>query len=391
NGNRVPEIVFSKMLNYSSATAKISDFKGKLIILDFWNTSCSSCIQEFPKLRALQEKYAGRIQIITVGIEIENFPFTSVSKFIDRTKNSRFKNDLPTAVAVIKKGKEAKDLLLYSLFPWQGVPHEVWIDPEGNFITSTDQKAVTERNIDAILAGNRKLLPPKKWYQPLRHCEPNFLVNPQGSHGMRFGSVFSSYNDTIGTLAGNWQIFDSQCDSNYWRFVNVNQPIYDFYFYAYRDLLPEIITDQYKRIIVDSSNAKPFYRRNQDAVELDNWSYDIFTRDNLFCYEMILPRTYSEKEVNRFLIEDFDRFFQVRSGLETRKISCLALKKIPGTIIDIRGKGRGESRTSILGDSISLHNISIDDAVQRINSLLKDRIVINETGYEGPVDLNLYN
>src|SRR5258705_5959636 len=55
-GDKVPDIVFENVLNYKNKKAKLSDFKGKLVILDIWSVGCISCIESFPKLEALQKQ-----------------------------------------------------------------------------------------------------------------------------------------------------------------------------------------------------------------------------------------------------------------------------------------------------------------------------------------------
>jgi cytochrome c biogenesis protein CcmG/thiol:disulfide interchange protein DsbE len=41
-------------------TIKSSDFKGKVVMLNFWGTWCPPCVAEIPDLIALQKKYADR-------------------------------------------------------------------------------------------------------------------------------------------------------------------------------------------------------------------------------------------------------------------------------------------------------------------------------------------
>lgn len=61
-GDRVPEIIISKIIGDSKPDAKISDFKDKLLILDFWDTFCGSCIEALPKLDSLQQKFGNKIK-----------------------------------------------------------------------------------------------------------------------------------------------------------------------------------------------------------------------------------------------------------------------------------------------------------------------------------------
>src|SRR6516225_5369840 len=66
-GDQVPDLQFQNVLNYKAKTAKLSDFKGKLVILDMWSTSCTACISGFVKMQKLQNEFDGKIQILLVN------------------------------------------------------------------------------------------------------------------------------------------------------------------------------------------------------------------------------------------------------------------------------------------------------------------------------------
>ena len=50
----------------------LSDFRGKVVYLDFWGTWCSRCLAELPALKTLQRSFAGDTDIAFVSIALES-------------------------------------------------------------------------------------------------------------------------------------------------------------------------------------------------------------------------------------------------------------------------------------------------------------------------------
>jgi thiol-disulfide isomerase/thioredoxin len=47
----------------------ISDFEGKIIILNFWGTYCGPCIEEFPDLKKIESDYFNKVWVIALSDE----------------------------------------------------------------------------------------------------------------------------------------------------------------------------------------------------------------------------------------------------------------------------------------------------------------------------------
>src|SRR6476469_6873036 len=68
-GERCPDVEIKNIINYKTATARISDFRGKLLLLDFWGTFCGPCVASFPRMDALEKEFANDMQVLPVTFE----------------------------------------------------------------------------------------------------------------------------------------------------------------------------------------------------------------------------------------------------------------------------------------------------------------------------------
>jgi peroxiredoxin len=119
-GSAAPEFTLK---NRRGEAVSLTDFRGKLVLLDFWASWCASCIASIPSLKELYEKYRDTgFEIIGIStdsdeaawlrsIEQHELPWINV---IDRSTDGDMKNTistdysavfLPTFIMVDREGK----------------------------------------------------------------------------------------------------------------------------------------------------------------------------------------------------------------------------------------------------------------------------------------------
>ena len=96
----------------------ISDFKGNLLILNFWATWCEPCKEEMPSLNNLQiNTELDRLKIFTINIGKENIK--KVNKFFLDLNIQNFEPYFDPPITLAKK------------FSLRGVPTSILIDKNG--------------------------------------------------------------------------------------------------------------------------------------------------------------------------------------------------------------------------------------------------------------------
>lgn len=103
------------LLDYKGNKVTLSDFQGKVVLLDFWYSSCAPCIKASPYIEKIAEKYADS-NVVVLGMNpIDNVP--RIEKHYDKWKltynslvcTSEVKNSLgigsyPSFVIIDKNG-----------------------------------------------------------------------------------------------------------------------------------------------------------------------------------------------------------------------------------------------------------------------------------------------
>lgn len=122
--------------------------EGKVVLLDFFSTSCGSCIESMPKLQQLQNQYSDIFEVIMVGWQDRR---TLEKLFRKNEYLKEHKVNLPVIYA---------DSYLKSLFPHLSVPHAVLLY-RGKVQAITTTNFVTAVNIEKLYKEGSIVLPLK--------------------------------------------------------------------------------------------------------------------------------------------------------------------------------------------------------------------------------------
>jgi thiol-disulfide isomerase/thioredoxin len=115
-GKPVPTV---EITNPDGVAAKLSDLKGKPLLVNLWATWCVPCIKELPTLDALAARDADTLQVVVVNEDLEGAravgpflkkrPFKTLKTWMD-TSNALMiplkAASLPTTILYDAKGRE---------------------------------------------------------------------------------------------------------------------------------------------------------------------------------------------------------------------------------------------------------------------------------------------
>lgn len=112
NHDAEKNITFSNVTFLDSKKQNVEFEPNKIIVLDFWSTSCGICFEKFPSLEETFQKYKGnpRVKIYSVNVPIRGDKFEKTITILDR-----FGYTFPKIYA--KSSKQIEDSLHFNTFP----------------------------------------------------------------------------------------------------------------------------------------------------------------------------------------------------------------------------------------------------------------------------------
>lgn len=97
----------------------MDDFRGKLVLIDFWESWCGPCLQVFPAMQELLEEHPDKFEVLAVTVGLNEGPEDARAFAQEHNYDFNWLYDQ------------------HGIFPklgGQGIPFKVYVSPEGEFI-----------------------------------------------------------------------------------------------------------------------------------------------------------------------------------------------------------------------------------------------------------------
>ncbi|MDB5141068.1 MAG: Peptidyl-prolyl cis-trans isomerase [Mucilaginibacter sp.] len=357
-GKQVPAITVRVItaLNAES-TLQLAGYNDRILLLDFWSTSCGSCIQSLPELTALQTRFPDQLKIILVGYEKSD----RITRFFRSPKQAAYRG-LPVVYS---------DTLLKKLFAHQYIPHIAWIC-KGVYLGATGAEQVNPENIALVLQGKNPAGGEKRDQLAFNYSEPVFPLNTNPALQQvkpLWTSAFSGYLPGLPLKAG--QTRDSLAGTR--RFYAINHPVLHLYALALGSGLPM----QTNRRILEGTDTGLVYQKPRGY-------YAGWTRLHCFSYEVTYPENTPQALVKAKMKGDLDCYLGLSGSIQERQVSCLVLRRAARPAVIKQTVYSPETGTP----SDSIRYISAADLAYRLNNLPGFPPVISELDEKQTVQIN---
>ncbi len=200
----------NKWLNLPSGkqAATLAEYRGKVVLIDFWTYSCINCIRTLPYITKWHETYKDQ-GLVIIGVHTPEFEFEKVTKNVE-TALKRYKITYPVA--------QDNNFATWNAYKNQYWPAKYLIDQEGNIVYThfgEGKYEETESLIRQLLGLDKKTVldsdqnsksigSPEMYFgsNRLEHLAQKF-TNTQASQTFSFTSV-QNLNEF--QLEGDWII-----------------------------------------------------------------------------------------------------------------------------------------------------------------------------------------
>ncbi|MBI3145545.1 MAG: TlpA family protein disulfide reductase [Pseudogulbenkiania sp.] len=118
NKDSAPEVNYTSIGGQQLSTSAL---KGKVVLVNFWATSCPGCVQEMPELKKTHQRYAPQ-GFETVAVAMSYDPPNYVKTYVEQ-------NQLPFFITLDSQGSIAK-----AFGEVQLTPTSVLIDKQGHIV-----------------------------------------------------------------------------------------------------------------------------------------------------------------------------------------------------------------------------------------------------------------
>lgn len=361
-GDQVPDVTLNIIINYPTKSAKISDFKGKLLILDFWGTYCGACIYYLPHIDSLNKQLNNLVFILPVSSQ----PETTVRSFLK--SNGYVKGITGTSVV--------EDISLNKLFPHNELPHEVWINREGKVIGITFPDYVTRENIELAAKGGNPRWQLKKDDLSFSSQEPVLFDTATLNNKAKpilYGTLITGNISGIGINEN--VVVDTTLNRKRLSYINVD--LINLFSQTNNTGLAYIPT----RRLLKVKHPKDFYFFS------DSSHYQEWQQLHTYSFESIAPKDVLDTDILKEPLDNLERMLHVKAEIRSVNMKCWVLQRINDQINFISSYQR---KNYLVGNRpLEMQYVTSSDLVYYMNQQEHAEPTFDETLLKKRFDLHL--
>lgn len=353
-GEKITDYTFTDIINTDSATLSIANFRGKILILDFWSSYCAPCIASFPKKDAIARKYRDDVSLIKIAVSNTPTDREACRQIFNR-HSKKYDLQLPCAF----------DTVMFRKLDFSGVGQSIVIGRDGTVLTTCLSNLLTDSVINRLVAG----LPidlPEAATRTARRSKSNALNANQ--YRLEDDLSLIRYKSILTKAQPTFPIHNVQS--------NLSGGGYSLKIFNFRPI------SMYKR---GYATAFPSFRTTRISIETADPSR---LKDSIYCFELIMVEPNNDIHPETLVRKELDRVFQVNSRIEKRVKRCLILTSDDTTRIATRGGQPVYDARNSMGPRMINQPISRLDGILE-NNTGTDLPFVNETGIKGHVDIEL--
>lgn len=138
------QLIGNKMVlegkSFQGQSFQLSDYEGRVVLVDYWATWCGPCVAEYPQIRKLYEKYHGR-----------GFDVVGVSMDADRDSLASYLKEKEVPWVVLNDAEAGGKHPSTEYYSIQTVPAMFLIGRDGKVISTTAEVAKLDAILDELL------------------------------------------------------------------------------------------------------------------------------------------------------------------------------------------------------------------------------------------------